>query len=123
MGERPPFKPLLGSLEIGVLKSIESQTFRLFKGNRVVRFEVITDHHWRVIAASPETGSKVGDEVSPITRISWRKAKRRVNSIRTALSPDRLVLLTGDGFEHSRPEVQELLRTRPWDPETPPPAA
>jgi len=97
-------------------------TFRLFKGDSEVRFEVLSDHHWRVIGVSGRTGSKVGDEVSPVRQISWQEAKRRVNSQRSSMSPLHLVLLTGEGEERSDPEVGRLLRERPWDPDFPPAA-
>lgn len=100
----------------------QRKTFRLFKGDKEVRFEVISDHHWKVTCASEGTGSKVGDEVSPVERLSWREAKRRVNGRRSALSPNRLVLLRGEGFEASDRQVAVLLRTRPWDPDFPPAA-
>ena len=98
---------------------IERPTFRLLKDHLEVRFEVLSDHHWKVVAASPGTGFKVGDEATPIRRISWRKAKRRVNGRRSSLSPNMLVLLRGEGFERSDEEVKRLLRFRPWDPDTP----
>jgi hypothetical protein len=100
----------------------ERKTFRLFKRGREVRLEVIAELRWKVVVASPETGFKAGDEVSPRSIVSWRKAKRRVNSVRTALSPNRLVLLRGEGSERSECEIAEALRTRPWDPDYPPAA-
>jgi hypothetical protein len=99
-----------------------TKTFRLFKEGKEVRFEVMSEYHWKVTHASEGTGSKVGDEVSPVERRSWREAKRRVNSRRSALSPNRLVLLRGEGYERSDQEVAGLLRTRPWDPDFPPAA-
>lgn len=96
--------------------------FRLFKDGKEVRFEAVSDYHWKVTRASNGTGSKVGDEVSPVERLSWREAKRRVNSRRSALSPNQLVLLRGEGFEKSDKEVAVLLSTRPWDPDFPPAA-
>lgn len=54
--------------------------------------------------------------------MSWEAAKRRVNSTRTAVSPNRLVLLRGKGFERTESEIKEVLRLRPWDPEAPRPA-
>ena len=97
----------------------ERPTFRLLRDHLEVRFEVVSDHHWKVVAASPGTGFVVGDEVTPIRRISWRKAKRRVNGRRSSLSPNMLVLLRGQGFERSDEEVNRLLLFRPWDPDTP----
>lgn len=100
----------------------ERKTFRLFKRGREVLLEVIAELRWKVVAASPETGFKDGDEVSPKGIISWREAKRRVNSARSALSPNRLVLLRGEGAERSECEIAEALCTRPWDPDFPPAA-
>ncbi|HVR86034.1 MAG TPA: hypothetical protein VMU54_17060 [Planctomycetota bacterium] len=45
-----------------------------------------------------------------------------MNSARSAISPQRLVLLRGKGFERSEREVLAILRNRPWDPELPPAA-
>ena len=98
---------------------IEKPQFRLLKDGQFVRFQVVSDHHWKVVAASPGTGFVVGDEATPIRRISWRKAKRRVNGRRSSLSPNMLVLLRGQGFERSDEEVSRLLQFRPWDPDTP----
>ena len=100
----------------------ERMTFRLFKLGKEVRLEVVTEDRWKVLSASDETGFKSGDEVSPPRCINWREAKRRVNSARSALSPNRLVLLRGEGFEKSESEVRTLLLVRPWDPEFPPAA-
>ena len=100
----------------------ERKMFRLFKDRKEVRFEVLSEYHWRVTSASEGTGSKVGDEVSPVERISWREAKRRVNSRRSSLSPNRLVLLRGEGYEKSDQVVSVLLKDRPWDPVSPPAA-
>lgn len=100
----------------------ERKTFRLFKLGKEVTLEVITEDHWKVLGASAETGFKVGDEVSPPRRITWRAAKRRVNSARSSLSPQRLVLLRGEGFEKSDEEVRQVLLVRPWDPTFPPAA-
>lgn len=101
---------------------MEKVTFRLFKNGRAVHLSVVSDHHWEITSASQDTGFKIGDEVSSFERMTWQKAKRRVNSSRTALSPNRLVLLRGPGFERSDDEVAEILRFRPWDPTTPPAA-
>ncbi|HXG63414.1 MAG TPA: hypothetical protein VNO22_18730 [Planctomycetota bacterium] len=98
------------------------RTFRLFNGAHEARFEVVSEHRWRVLRASEATGLRTGDEVAPVPKISWRQARRRVNSRRTALSPNRLVLLRGEGFERSESEIAALLRIRPWDPDVPPAA-
>ena len=100
----------------------ERPTFRLLKDHLEVRFEAVSDHHWKVAGASPGTGFRVGDETTPVRRISWRQAKRRVNGRRSSMSPNMLVLLRGEGFERSDSEVNRLLRFRPWDPEVPPAA-
>ena len=100
----------------------ERKTFRLFKQGKEVRLEVVTEDRWKVLSASDETGFKSGDEVSPSSRICWCQAKRRVNSARSSLSPNRLVLLKGEGLERSEDEVRTLLLVRPWDPEVPPAA-
>jgi hypothetical protein len=118
-GERPFFIGLsLGELE----ESVEKRTFRLFKGKSVVWYEVISEYHWKVVAVSGEPGPKVGDEVSPVRRISPRDAKRRVNSHRTSMSPHQFVLLRGEGCDRSDEEVARALRERPWDPDHPPAA-
>ena len=96
--------------------------FRLWKNGKEVRLVVVADQRWRIVSASKETGFKVGDEVSPARIMSWVMAKRRVNSGRSALSPNRLVLLRGAGLERSEGEVIEILRIRPWDPDFPPAA-
>lgn len=101
---------------------MEKTTFRLFRNGRAVHLTVLSGDRWKITSASQETGFKVGDEVSPIEKMTWQKAKRRVNSGRTALSPNRLVLLRGSGFDRSDDEVAEILRFRPWDPTTPPAA-
>jgi hypothetical protein len=101
---------------------VEKRTFRLFKHGKQVRLVVISDHRWRIVRASRETGFQVGDEVSSAMAMSWEAAKRRVNSTRTAVSPNRLVLLRGKGFERTESEIKEVLRLRPWDPEAPRPA-
>lgn len=100
----------------------EKRTFRLFKSGREVVFEVVSELHWKVVAESGRTGFLPGDEVAPARVIPWREAKRRVNSARTALSPNMLVLLRGEGHERSPGEVEELLHSRPWDPDLPPAA-
>ena len=97
--------------------------FRLFNDGCEVRLELIGDARWRVVSASKETGFKVGDEVAPQRKLSWRMAKRRVNSARSALSPMSLVLLRGEGFDRPEKEIAKILRFRPWDPDQPPPAA
>ena len=96
---------------------MQGSTFRLFKGDARVRFQAISELHWRVVGIEGVVGSKIGDEVSPVRRISWREARRRVNSRRTAVSPNQLVLLRGAGWERSDAEVSELLARRPWEPE------
>ena len=101
---------------------MEKMMFRLFKNGREVRLVVVSDLRWKITSASKETGFAVGDEVSPPRIMSWQKAKRRVNSCRSALSPNRLVLLRGPEFERSDEEVREILRIRPWDPDFPPAA-
>ena len=101
---------------------MEETTFRLFRNGRAVHLSVVGEHHWKITSASEATGFKAGDEVSPVEKMTWQKAKRRVNSGRTALSPNRLVLLRGAGIERSDDEVAEILRIRPWDPTTPPAA-
>lgn len=100
----------------------ERKTFRLFKLDSEVRLEVVTEDRWKVLGASPDTGFRNGDEVTAPGRVAWREAKRRVNSARSSLSPNRLVLLRGEGFETSDDEVRHLLLVRPWDPEVPPAA-
>jgi hypothetical protein len=101
---------------------VEKKTFRLFRNDEEVRLEVISDVRWKVVSASEKTGFLVGDELSPANMLSWQKAKRRVNSGRSALSAHRLLLLRGEGTERSEEEVVEMLRTRPWDPDFPPAA-
>jgi hypothetical protein len=101
---------------------MEKSRFRLFKNGVEVRLELIGDSRWKVVGASRETGFKAGDEVSPQRKLSWREAKRRVNSARSACSPGSLVLLRGKGSERSEEEISEILRIRPWDPELPPAA-
>lgn len=100
----------------------EVRWFRLFKNGKQVRLIARTDQCWMVTSASKETGFVEGDEVTPPRVMTWRQAKRRVNSTRTALSPNRLVLLRGEDLVRSDEEVAEILRTRPWDPDTPPAA-
>jgi hypothetical protein len=97
-------------------------SFRLYRRGREVKLEVVGEFRWKVVAASPETGFEAGDEVCPARAVSWRAARRRVNGARTALSPNRLVLLRGRGFERSEAEVADLLRRRPWDPDLTPAA-
>jgi hypothetical protein len=99
---------------------VTQETFRLFKGNCLVRFEVISAYHWRVVGTSRKDGLRVGDEVSPVRRIPWQVAKRRVNSHRSSMSPTQVVLLRGEGWPRSDEEVVRALRERPWDPEVPP---
>lgn len=99
---------------------MEKRTFRLFKGDSEVRFEVVSEYHWKVVAVSGRAEARVGDEVSPVRRISWRDAKRRVNSRRTSMSPHHFVLLRGEGWDQSAEEVATTLRKRLWDPDTPP---
>lgn len=101
---------------------MEKTQFRLFKNDVEVRVELIGDARWKVLGASEKTGFKVGDEVSPLRKLSWREAKRRVNSARSALSPSSLVLLRGEGFDRPEKEIMEILRSRPWDPDLPPAA-
>lgn len=96
--------------------------FRLFNGGREVRLERVGDARWKVRSASEDTGFKAGDEVSPQRKLSWREAKRRVNSARSACSPGSLVLLRGEGFDRPEKEITEILRVRPWDPDLPPAA-
>ena len=117
MGERPFCSwPLRWELE-GV---VEKRMFRLFKGDSEVRYEVVSEYHWRVVAVSGKAEARVGDEVSPVRRISWCDAKRRVNSCRTSMSPHHFVLLRGEGWPRSDDEVAKALRERPWDPDVPP---
>jgi hypothetical protein len=97
-------------------------SFRLFKNGKEVRLVVLADQRWMVTSASKETGFEECDEVAPAEKMSWRKAKRRVNSTRTALSPNRLVLLRGADQVRSDEQVAEILRLRPWDPTMPPAA-
>lgn len=99
---------------------MEKNTFRLFKNGVVVRLELVADARWKVLDASEKTGFKIGDEVSPQRKLSWREAKRRVNSARSACSPGSLVLLKGEGFDRPEKEITEILRFRPWDPDLPP---
>ena len=101
---------------------MEKNTFRLFKNGVEVRLELVGDARWKVLGASENTGFKVGDEVSPQRKLSWREAKRRVNSARSACSPGSLVLLRGDGFDRPEKEITEILRLRPWEPDLPPAA-
>lgn len=99
---------------------MEKRTFRLFKGDSEVRFEVLSEYHWKVLAVSGREVPRVGDEVSPVRRISWSSAKRRVNSHRSSMSPHGFVLLKGEGWDCSDEEVAKALRERLWDPEFPP---
>jgi hypothetical protein len=101
---------------------VEKNRFRLFNNGVEVRLELVGDARWKVVGASEETGFKAGDEVSPQRKLSWREAKRRVNSARSALSPSSLVLLRGEGFDRPEKEITEILRFRPWDPDLPPAA-
>ena len=101
---------------------MERTRFRLFNDGCELRLELMGDARWKVIGASKATGFKVGDEVTPQGKVSWLEAKRRVNSARSAISPQRLVLLRGEGFERSEKEVKAILRTRPWEPDRPPAA-
>ena len=101
---------------------MEKSRFRLFKHGVEVQLELIEDVRWKVVAASRETGFQAGDEVSPRRQLSWREAKRRVNSARSACSPGSLVLLRGEGSERSEREISEILRIRPWEPDLPPAA-
>lgn len=98
---------------------MEKDTFRVRKNGREVRLEVISDHRWRVVSASKTTGFQHGDEVTPVRIMTWQMAKRRVNSCRSALSPNGLVLLTGKGFERSEEEIRDVLEFRPWEPDSP----
>lgn len=100
----------------------EVRWFKLFKNGKQVRLIALTDQRWMVTTASKETGFVEGDEVTSAEKMTWQKAKRRVNSTRTALSPNRLVLLRSDDMVRSDKEVAALLRTRPWDPDLPPAA-
>jgi hypothetical protein len=109
--------PLLRELE----DSVTTQTFRLFNADWFIWFEVISAYHWRVVGTSRKDGLRVGDEVSPVRRIPWQAAKRRVNSTRTSMSPTQVVLLRGEGWPRSDEEVARALRERPWDPEVPTP--
>ena len=110
------FRPLRWELE----DVVEKRTFRLFKGDSEVRFEVVSEYHWKVVAVSGRAEARVGDEVSPVRRISGRDAKRRVNSRRTSMSPHHFVLLRGEGWDQSAEEVATTLRKRLWDPDSPP---
>jgi hypothetical protein len=101
---------------------VEKRAFRLFKNGKELRCEVVSEQRWKVTSASRETGFLAGDEVSPTRIISWEQAKRRVNSCRSALSPNALVLLRGKGYERSEDEVGKILRFRPWEPAAPKPA-
>jgi len=101
---------------------VEKTLFRLFTGGREVRLEPVGDARWKVLGASENTGFKAGDEVSPMRKLSWQEAKRRVNSARSACSPGSLVLLRGEGFDRPEEEITEILRLRPWDPDQPPAA-
>lgn len=102
--------------------NVEKRVFRLFKNGKELRCEAVSEHRWKVVSASRETGFLAGDEVSPARTISWQKAKRRVNSCRSALSPNGLVLLRGKDYERSEAEVGKILRFRPWEPDAPKPA-
>jgi hypothetical protein len=101
---------------------VEKKAFRLFKNGRELRCEVLSLDRWKILSASRETGFVVGDEVCPARTITWQEARRRVNSGRSALSPNGLVLLRGDGYERSELEIGSILRSRPWEPEAPKPA-
>lgn len=98
---------------------MEKDTFRVRKNGREVRLEVISDRRWRVVSASKATGFQCGDEVTPVRTMTWQMAKRRVNSCRSALSPNGLVLLRGKGFERSEEEIRDVLQFRPWEPDSP----
>jgi hypothetical protein len=100
----------------------ERKSFRLFRKGKEVRLAVLSELRWKVVSASKETGFRVGDEVTPPRVMSWFEARRRVNSGRSALSPNRLVLLRGTGFERSEEEIDRILRLRLWDPDAPLPA-
>jgi len=98
------------------------ETFRLKNGGSEVVLAPLSDFHWKVLGGT--AGFLAGDEVCSDKLISFEKAKERVNSDRTRLSPQRLVLLKGAGEEKSDREVLEILIRRPWEPDTtPPPAA
>ncbi|HLY10438.1 MAG TPA: hypothetical protein VKW04_14140 [Planctomycetota bacterium] len=99
---------------------MEKRTFRLFKGDSEVYFEVLSEYHWKVLAVAGREVPRVGDEVSPIRRISWQCARRCVNGTRTSMSPHGFVLLRGEGWDRSDEEVARALRERPWDPAFPP---
>ena len=118
MGERHLLLPLPRELE----DDVEKRVFRLFKNRKELRLEVVSEARWKVVSASRETGFAAGDEVTPAQEVSWRLARRRVNSSRSAVSPNRLVLLTGKGCDRSESEVEEMLRFRPWEPDAPKPA-
>ena len=101
---------------------MENKRFRLFRNGVELRLEPVGDARWKVVGASEKTGFKVGDEVAPLRKLSWREAKRRVNSARSACSPSSLVLLRGEGFDRPEDEITEILRFRPWEPDLPPAA-
>jgi hypothetical protein len=101
---------------------MEKSRFRLFKNGVEVRLELMEESRWKVVGASRESGFRAGDEVSPQRKLSWRAARRRVNSARSACSPGSLVLLRGEGSERSEREITEILRIRPWEPDLPPAA-
>ena len=101
---------------------MEKKAFRLFKDGKELRCEAVEENRWKVMSASKETGFLAGDEVCPARTLTWQEAKRRVNSGRSALSPNGLVLLRGKGCERSEPEVDAILRFRPWEADAPKPA-
>jgi len=101
---------------------VERNAFRLFRNGKELRCEAVSNYRWKILSASKETGFLVGDEVCPARTLTWQEAKRRVNSGRSALSPNGLVLLRGKGCERSELEVDALLRFRPWEADAPKPA-
>jgi hypothetical protein len=95
------------------------RSFRLFRGGRSVTLVPEAPDRWRVLVDSPSTGFRSGDLVTSVRKLTWEEARRRVNSDRSAASPNSLVLLSGSGSDRSASQVEELLRSRPWDPEGP----
>lgn len=100
----------------------KSETFRLKNGGSEVVMSPLSDFHWKVLGGT--AGFLAGDEVCGAKLISFEKAKERVNSDRTRLSPQKLVLVKAVDEKKSDREVLEVLVRRPWEPDTtPPPAA
>jgi hypothetical protein len=100
----------------------DRETFKLKNGPCNVVLRPLSDFHWKVLAGGT-AGFLEGDLVCGAKLISFEKAKEKMNSDRTRLSPRKLVLLRGAGEEKSDREVLEFLIRRPWDEDPTPPSA